>query len=51
MKSGNVDIVLEPVVRSNYKKLFSMQAVVGLGRALAKVSLVGLLTWRGLLEI
>jgi flagellar biosynthetic protein FlhB len=32
------------------KKLFSMQAVVGLGRALAKVSLVGLLTWRGLLE-
>jgi len=32
------------------KKLFSMQAVVGLGRALAKVSLVGLLTWRGLNE-
>jgi len=25
MKSGNVEIVLEPVDRSNYKKLFSMQ--------------------------
>jgi len=30
------------------KRLFSMQALVGLGRSLAKVSLVGLLTWRGL---
>jgi flagellar biosynthetic protein FlhB len=35
---------------TGFKKLFSMQAVVGLGRALAKVSLVGLLTWRGLQE-
>jgi flagellar biosynthetic protein FlhB len=32
------------------KRLFSMQSIVSLGRSLAKVSLVGLLTWRGLQE-
>ena len=33
---------------NGFKRLLSMQALVGLGRSLAKVSLVGLLTWRGL---
>jgi flagellar biosynthetic protein FlhB len=33
-----------------FKKMVSMQALVGLARALAKVSLVGVLTWRGLQE-
>jgi flagellar biosynthesis protein FlhB len=32
------------------KRLFSMQAVVGLIRSLAKVALVGALTWRALLD-
>jgi flagellar biosynthesis protein FlhB len=32
------------------KRLFSMQSVVGLGRSLAKVTLVGVLTWRALQE-
>jgi flagellar biosynthesis protein FlhB len=32
------------------KRLFSMQALMGLGRSLAKVGLVGLMTWRGLNE-
>lgn len=32
------------------KRLFTMQALVGLGRSLAKVSLVALLTWHGLLD-
>jgi flagellar biosynthesis protein FlhB len=35
---------------TGFKRLFSMQSVVGLGRSLAKVTLVGLLTWRGLQE-
>jgi flagellar biosynthetic protein FlhB len=33
---------------TGFKKMFSMQSVVGLGKALAKVSLVGVLTWRAL---
>jgi flagellar biosynthetic protein FlhB len=33
-----------------FKKLVSMQALVTLGRSLAKVGLVGLVTWRGLQE-
>ena len=33
---------------NGFKRLLSLQAVVGLGRSLAKVLLVGLLTWRGL---
>jgi flagellar biosynthetic protein FlhB len=33
---------------TGFKRLFSMQALVGLGRSLAKISLVGVLTWRGL---
>ena len=33
---------------NGFKRLFSMQSLVGLGRSLAKVALVGLLTWRGL---
>jgi flagellar biosynthesis protein FlhB len=37
---------LNPI--SGVKRLFSMQSIVSLGRSLAKVSLVGLLTWRGL---
>lgn len=35
---------------TGFKRLFSMQSLVSLGRSLAKVSLVGLLTWRGLQE-
>jgi flagellar biosynthesis protein FlhB len=35
---------------NGFKRLFSLQALVGLGRALAKVSLVGALTWRGLAD-
>ena len=33
---------------SGVKRLFSMQALMNLGRSLAKVALVGLMTWRGL---
>jgi flagellar biosynthetic protein FlhB len=33
---------------NGFKRLFSMQSVVGLGRSLAKVGLVGVLTWRAL---
>jgi flagellar biosynthesis protein FlhB len=33
---------------NGFKRLLSLQALVGLGRSLAKVGLVGLLTWRGL---
>ena len=33
---------------NGFKRLFSMQALVSLVRSLAKVALVGLLTWRGL---
>jgi flagellar biosynthetic protein FlhB len=32
------------------KRLFSLQSLMGLGRSLAKVGLVGLMTWRGLQE-
>ncbi len=35
---------------NGFKRLFSMQSVVGLGRSLAKVLLVGVLTWRALLD-
>jgi flagellar biosynthetic protein FlhB len=35
---------------NGFKRLFSMQSVVGLGRSLAKVVLVGVLTWRALLD-
>ncbi len=35
---------------NGFKRLFSMQSVVGLGRSLAKVGLVGVLTWRALLD-
>jgi flagellar biosynthesis protein FlhB len=35
---------------TGFKRLFSMQSLVSLGRSLAKVSVVGLLTWRGLQE-
>ncbi|HEV7664600.1 MAG TPA: EscU/YscU/HrcU family type III secretion system export apparatus switch protein [Chloroflexota bacterium] len=35
---------------SGVKRLFSLQALVGLGRSLAKVTLVGGLTWRALLD-
>jgi flagellar biosynthetic protein FlhB len=35
---------------TGFKRLVSMQALVSLGRSLAKVSLVGVLTWRGLQE-
>jgi flagellar biosynthetic protein FlhB len=37
---------LNPV--SGFKRLFSLQALVSLGRSLVKVSLVGMLTWRAL---
>jgi len=33
---------------NGFKRLFSMQSLVGLGRSLAKVGLVGVLTWRAL---
>jgi flagellar biosynthetic protein FlhB len=33
---------------NGFKRLISLQSVVGLGRSLAKVVLVGLMTWRGL---
>jgi flagellar biosynthetic protein FlhB len=33
---------------NGFKRLFSLQALVGLGRSLAKVGLVGALTWKGL---
>jgi flagellar biosynthesis protein FlhB len=33
---------------NGFKRLISMQSLVGLGRSLAKVTLVGLLTWRAL---
>ena len=33
---------------AGFKRLVSMQALVSLGRSLAKVALVGLMTWRGL---
>jgi flagellar biosynthetic protein FlhB len=33
---------------NGFKRLMSMQSLVGLGRSLAKVTLVGLLTWRAL---
>jgi len=39
---------LNPI--NGFKRLFSMQALVGLLRSLAKVSLVALLTWRALDE-
>jgi flagellar biosynthetic protein FlhB len=39
---------LNPI--NGVKRLFSMQALVSLGRSLAKVALVGGLTWRGLLD-
>src|SRR6266849_7853258 len=35
---------------NGFKRLFSMQSIVGLGRSLAKVGLVGVLTWRALLD-
>jgi flagellar biosynthetic protein FlhB len=35
---------------NGFKRLLSMQALVGLGRSLLKVSLVGLLTWRGIMD-
>jgi flagellar biosynthetic protein FlhB len=35
---------------NGFKRLFSMQSLVGLGRSLAKVGLVGVLTWRALLD-
>jgi len=33
---------------NGFKRLFSMQSIVSLGRSLAKVGMVGLMTWRGL---
>jgi flagellar biosynthetic protein FlhB len=33
---------------AGFKRLFSLQALVGLGRSLAKVGMVGLMTWKGL---
>src|SRR5207237_10354169 len=33
---------------NGFKRLLSLQSLVGLGRSLAKVTLVGLLTWRAL---
>jgi flagellar biosynthetic protein FlhB len=33
---------------TGFKRLLSLQALIGLGRSLAKVSLVGLMTWKGL---
>jgi flagellar biosynthetic protein FlhB len=37
---------LNPI--NGFKRLFSMQSVVGLGQSLAKVALVGVFTWRAL---
>jgi flagellar biosynthetic protein FlhB len=37
---------LNPI--NGFKRLFSMQSVVGLGRSMAKVGLVGVMTWRAL---
>jgi flagellar biosynthetic protein FlhB len=35
---------------NGFRRLFSLQALVGLGRSLAKVALVAGLTWRGLMQ-
>jgi flagellar biosynthetic protein FlhB len=40
--------VLNPV--NGFKRLISIQSVVSLGRSLAKVVMVGLFTWRGILD-
>jgi flagellar biosynthesis protein FlhB len=39
---------LNPI--SGFKRMFSMQSLMGLGKSLAKVGLVTLFTWRGLQE-
>jgi len=35
---------------NGFKRLLSLQSLVGLGRSLAKVALIGALTWRGLMD-